>query len=198
MRTIALAAAVLLSLVLHPVPAQAQYALPLEGYAKYAPQKKCVRKDRVGTVQLARWLSMRGGTYGGTLRSCGSGGQSEHKDGRAFDWMLDADSEDDAMTAEAFIVEAFADDEIGGTHALARRMGIMYVIWDDKIYSAWYNFEPRPYKAGSSKTSRHRDHIHISLSKRGANAKTSWFVENAASLAALPAPARRSRIKPVD
>lgn len=165
-------------------PAQAKYVAPADGYATYQPQKSCARKDKPGTLTLAQWLAERGGTYGGTLRDCRSGGSSEHKDGRAFDWTLSAKSLDDQATAEAFITEAFADDEIGDTDALARRMGIMYVIWNDRIYSAWYGFEPRPYLNSGCRTRktcavtlRHRDHMHISLSKAGAQAKTSWYAE---------------------
>ena len=164
------------------VPVQAKYVLPVDSYATYQPQKACVRKDRSGTVALAQWLAVRGGSYGGTLRDCRSGGQSEHKDGRAFDWSLDASDLDDQASAEAFITEVFADDEIGDTDALARRMGIMYVIWNDKMYAAWDQFEPKGYlssgcrsKKRCSKTLRHRDHVHISLSMAGAKGKTSWY-----------------------
>lgn len=166
------------------VPTQAKYVVPVDGYATYQPQKTCARKDKPGTLALGQWLAARGGAYGGTLRDCRSGGSSEHKDGRAFDWTLDAKSLDDQATAEAFITEAFADDEIGDTDAIARRMGIMYVIWNDRIYSAWYGFEPRPYlnsgcrtRKGCSVTLRHRDHMHISLSNAGAQGRTSWYAE---------------------
>ena len=172
---------------LSTAPTQAKYVMPVDGYATYQPQKSCATTEKPGTVALGQWLSARGGAYGGTLRSCRGGGQSEHKDGRAFDWTLDATSIDDEATAQAFLTEAFADDELGDTDALARRMGIMYVIWDDRIYSAWYGFEPRNYLNGAcrsrktcSKTLRHRDHMHISLSKAGSRGLTSWYVEGAA------------------
>jgi hypothetical protein len=166
------------------VPAQGSYVLPVDSYAPYQPQKSCARKDKPGTVALGRWLVARGGVYGGTLRSCSSGGTSEHKDGRAFDWMLDATNADDRAVADAFLVEAFADDELGDTDALARRMGIMYVIWDDRMYAAWDGFEPKKYLSSGCRTRRtcsvtlrHRDHMHISLSKAGARGRTSWYVE---------------------
>ena len=157
---------------------------PVDAYARYQPQKKCVHKVKPGTEMLGEWLVTRGGAFGGTLRPCRSGGTSEHKDGRAFDWTLDATDVDDAAVAEAFLVEAFADDPITGeTDVLARRMGIMYVIWDDKMYASWESFEPHPYLNSScrkrrtcSTTLRHRDHVHISLSKPGAAARTSWYV----------------------
>jgi hypothetical protein len=169
------------------VPTLAKYVMPVDSYATYQPQKTCVRKDKPGTVALGLWLAARGGSYGGTLRDCRSGGQSEHKDGRAFDWTLDATDLDDQATADAFIIEAFADDELGDTDALARRMGIMYVIWNDKMYAAWDGFEPKNYLSSGcrsrrtcSPTLRHRDHMHISLSKAGAQGLTSWYVEAAA------------------
>ena len=169
------------------VPAHAQYVMPVESYPTYQPQKKCARKAKPGTVALGQWLVARGGAFGGTLRSCSSGGTSEHKDGRAFDWMLDARDADDRAIADAFLIEAFADDELGDTDALARRMGIMYVIWDDRMYAAWDGFEPKRYLSSGcrnrrtcSATLRHRDHVHISLSKRGARGLTSWYVEQAA------------------
>jgi hypothetical protein len=169
------------------VPAQAQYVMPVESYPTYQPQKKCARKAKPGTVALGTWLVARGGTFGGTLRSCSSGGTSEHKDGRAFDWMLDARDADDRAVADAFLIEAFADDERGDTDALARRMGIMYIIWNDRMYAAWDGFEPKRYLSSGcrtrrtcSATLRHRDHVHISLSKRGARGRTSWYVEQAA------------------
>jgi len=169
------------------VPTLAKYVMPVDSYATYQPQKKCARNAKPGTVALGQWLAARGGSYGGTLRDCRSGGRSEHKDGRAFDWTLDATDLDDQATADAFIIEAFADDELGDTDALARRMGIMYVIWNDKIYAAWDGFEPKNYLSSGcrsrrtcSPTLRHRDHMHISLSKAGAKGRTSWYVEGAA------------------
>jgi hypothetical protein len=65
-------------------------------------------------------------------------------------------------------------------------MGIMYVIWDDKMYASWESFEPRKYLSSScrkrrtcSPTLRHRDHVHISLSTPGAAGRTSWYAAQA-------------------
>jgi len=192
---VGLVTAVLLA-CLGAAPTQARFVLPVESYAPYQPQKSCARTDKPGTVALGQWLTARGGAYGGTLRACGSGGASEHKDGRAFDWTLDARDLDDQAVADAFIIEAFADDELGDTDALARRMGIMYVIWNDKMYAAWNGFEPTNYLSSScrsrktcSPTLRHRDHMHISLSKAGAKGLTSWYLETAAAAAAATAAA---------
>ena len=57
-----------------------------------------------------------------------------------------------------------------------------YVIWNDRMYPAWSRFEPEPYLSSScpsrkrcSPTLRHRDHVHVSLSRAGAKARTSWY-----------------------
>jgi len=154
----------------------------IEDYASYQPQTVCHPKPRKGTVALGRYLvETYGGGGGATGRACG-GGASEHKDGRAIDWTLDATKKADRKIAKAFLKDAFATDEDGNTHALARRMGIMYVIWNDHMYSAWDRFEIDDYLSSScpskqkcSKTLRHRDHMHISLSVPGAKGKTSWY-----------------------
>ena len=155
---------------------------PIEGYASYQPQTTCHPKPRKGTVLLGEYLvATYGGGGGATGRACG-GSASEHKDGRAIDWTLDATSKADRKIAKTFLKDAFAADEDGNTHALARRMGIMYVIWNDQMYSAWDRFEPEPYLSSGcasrkkcSTTLRHRDHMHISLSVAGAKGKTSWY-----------------------
>jgi hypothetical protein len=159
-------------------PAAAQ----VEDYAEYRPQQYCSPRAKPGTEALARWLVRRGGGYGAISRTCRSGGVSEHKEGRAFDWTLDASSEPDRQLAHDFLEAAFATDPRGNEDALARRMGIMYVIWNDHMYSAWDQFDGRDYLSSSCKTRqkcsttlRHRDHMHISLSRQAGKGLTSWY-----------------------
>jgi hypothetical protein len=150
----------------------------------YEGQTTCTKAPRPGTVALANWLM---GTYKrtgsmGMMRACGSGGTSEHKDGRAFDWKADVRKKATRRAAYDFIKKALAPDAAGNAHALARRMGIMYIIYDDTIWSSYRDFVPRPYlNAGCkkrkkcSRTLRHLDHVHISLGYAGAAAQTSWY-----------------------
>jgi hypothetical protein len=172
---------VLLAPVLLAAPAGA--VRPIEDYADYQPQTRCSPKAKPGTEVLGRWLVQRyGGAYGGISRACSEHTTSEHAEGRAFDWTLDATSRAGRRTARAFLRDAFATDRAGNTDALARRMGIMYVIWDDRIHSAWNGFAPERYRSSScakvrrcSATLRHRDHVHVSLTRSAARGKTSWF-----------------------
>ena len=157
-------------------------AAEVDGYADYKPQQYCRPAAKPGTKALARWLVRRGGGYGPISRNCGDGGTSEHKEGRAFDWLLDARSSKDRRLAADFLEDAFATDRQDNEHALARRMGIMYIIWNDHMYSAWDLFEREDYRSSSckslrkcSQTLRHRDHMHISLSRKGGAGLTSWY-----------------------
>lgn len=160
----------------------ASAATDIEGYAAYQPQERCAKRVKPGTRVLARWTWARGGAPGGTLRDCAAGGTSEHKDGRAFDWVLDASRKRDRRVARRYLRALFATDRAGHEHARARRMGIMYVIWNDRMWASWDRFESEEYLSSScrsrkrcSVTLRHRDHVHVSLSRPGARARTSWY-----------------------
>ncbi len=171
--------------VLVPAPAAwARYDTPVEDYAAYQPQTTCRRTVKPGTAELARWINRRfaEGTARPTLRSCRSGGTSEHKDGRAIDWSMDARSKADRLVVRDFLARLRRADAAGNEDALARRMGVMYVIWNDHMYSAWNGFDAEDYLNGGcrtparcSATLRHRDHVHVSLGRRGARGLTSWY-----------------------
>lgn len=158
--------------------------VPVDDYAGYEPQKVCRAQALPGTQALARWVnrSFAGGTAVASVRSCSSGGTSEHKDGRAIDWRMSATSARDRATVRKFLDRILAADAEGNPHALARRMGVMYVIWNDRMYASYRRFEARAYLSSScttlrtcSATLRHRDHVHISLSQDGGRGLTSWY-----------------------
>ena len=168
-------------------PARMPIAKPatLDPLASYEPQDGCRSTPLPGTRKLHSWLlnSNPGTRSSGMIRGCGVGGTSEHKDGRAIDWGgVDARTTSGRATAYRTIDRLLAPDKHGNTAALARKMGIMYLIYDDTIWSSYRNFEPRDYLNAGCKTRstcsaslRHLDHVHISLSKAGANAQTSWY-----------------------
>jgi hypothetical protein len=160
------------------------YDGPVEDYASYQPQTRCRDLPRPGTRELAEWIDARfaGGSALASVRSCTSGGTSEHKDGRAIDWSMDATDPGQRQEVRRFLDEVFATDGSGTPHALARRMGIMYVIWNDHMWASYDSFGRTDYRNAScagaatcSATLRHRDHVHISLSRAGARADTSWY-----------------------
>jgi len=158
-------------------------AAPVEDYASYRPQTRCAAAAKPGTIVVGRGLvKLFGGGFGPIWRRCAGGSVSEHKEGRAFDWTLDAARKADRQRARKFLDTAFATDSAGNEHARARRMGIMYIIWNDHMYAGYDRFEREPHLSPSctsletcSKTLRHRDHMHISLSRLGGYGQTSWY-----------------------
>ncbi|MDZ5622835.1 hypothetical protein SFC88_18495 [Nocardioides sp. HM23] len=157
---------------------------PIEDYPSYQPATRCAPHAKPGTAMLGRWIVRRyGGGFGGISRSCRRHGTSEHHEGRAFDWTVSATKAADRERVRQFLRHLFATDKAGNTDARARRMGVMYVIWNDHMYSAWDGYEAEPYKSSScrrirtcSPTLRHRDHVHISLTRKAARGETSWYV----------------------
>jgi len=160
---------------------------PVEPYAGYQPQTTCSAWDKPGTKTLARWVvATYGGRYGSISRSCAGRSVSEHKEGRAFDWTLNAALAADRARANRLMRDLFATGAEGEPAELARRMGVMYVIWNDHMYASYDQFRAKSYRSAScrrlstcSKTLRHRDHLHISLTRDGGAARTSWYVARA-------------------
>jgi hypothetical protein len=183
----AVALALAASMVLPTPPARALGFSPLvDAPAPYDGQRTCTKAPAPGTVALARWLMATYPATGsmGMMRGCHVGGRSEHKDGRAFDWAADVKRKPQRRAAYDFIAKALATDADGNAHALARRLGIMYFIYNDTIWSSYRDFEPRPYlnaacktRKKCSRTLRHKNHVHISLGLAGAAAQTSWYRE---------------------
>jgi subtilisin family serine protease len=169
---------------------------PVDPYARYEPQRTCDPFPKPGATLLAASLldAVPGTTHLGVTRSCDRGPRSEHKEGRAFDWGV---GPGEVVAVEEALALLLATDEAGNRHALARRMGIMYIIWDGTI---WASYRPddgwRAYRGPDP----HRDHVHVSLSWDGALARTSlWRASGAAprldaagALTSGTAPPRRS------
>jgi hypothetical protein len=167
------------------VPAQALgFLLPtrfsmkkIETMAPYVPQTSCQPAAKIGTVSLQAYLQKKypGTGSDGISRACNIGGRSEHKEGRAFDWAVNYYNPKQRAQAEAMLHWLLKRDKMGRQFANARRLGVMYVIWDRQI---WSTSDPvwRPYSGASA----HRDHVHISLSWAGARGKTSFWTGNVA------------------
>jgi hypothetical protein len=161
-------------------------SLQVDQPSSYDAQSTCTAAPRPGTLALAHYLLRAFPTTHsmGMMRGCAVGGRSEHKDGRAFDWGADVAKASTRTAAYGFIHKLLATDAEGNEHALARRMGIMYFIYNDTIWASYRDFAPRAYlnagcssKATCSRTLRHLNHVHISLGFAGAAAQTSWYRE---------------------
>jgi hypothetical protein len=145
----------------------------VEAFSPYLPQVSCDPKAKPGVVAFEQLMltTFRAGSSGGIVRNCSApgvaGGRSEHKEGRAWDWMLNPNSYTDQAAGAQAISWLLADDATN-----ARRLGVMYLIWNRRIWSAHDNAQGwRPYNYGDPHTS----HIHVSFSWAGAEKRTSWW-----------------------
>lgn len=171
-----------------PVPLP-KVALPptIDWQAEYQGQKLCSDWAKPGAVKLSALLKQTYGSYTTYItRSCATAGVSEHEEGRAIDWMVDEEIPEQRAKAEAFLEWVTAPGPNGEPGAMARRLGIMYLIWDDKMWRVYRPEDGWQEYSGCSKkqaeaydTSCHRDHIHISLTWDGAYAKTSFWTGSA-------------------
>jgi len=162
-----------------------------EAFASYVPAVGCDMRINPGTEALGQLMKA---TYPDTSyglgRTCGAGTgkASEHTDGRAVDWMVSIRTATGSAEANAVIAWLFATDGNGVTYANAKRLGVMYLIWNNKIWGAYSADQGwRPYSncantpQPSMDTACHRDHIHFSLSWEGAMKKTSFWSNTVAA-----------------
>jgi hypothetical protein len=192
----------------HPkgLPRQSSYRGKLDDPAGYQMQQACVSAPSRGVVKL-RALALktygRGGSSPATPRACTSGGTSEHKDGRAWDWMLSVHNTADKRVAANFLAWLTGPGPSGTRGEMARRLGVMYVIFNHKSWASYRGSWER-YDGSDPHTS----HIHISLSWNGARAHTSfwtghrWAVDYGTCVAfrgqPAVAPTARPRTKPCE
>jgi hypothetical protein len=164
----------------------------IEPLAGYVEDTSCDLRIRPGTRRLASLLartyrSFQAADWASTY-TCGTDGtRSEHYDGRAIDWMVDVHNDREHAAAKAFLALLLAPDRFGNADAMARRLGVMYVIYDNRMWGAWdgrwedYNgcsHLPQPAYANSC----HRTHMHISLSWDGAMGRTSFWTHRVPAL----------------
>jgi len=175
----AIAGSIAGAFALSAAPAHAALPTPdftgiaIDGYAPYDGQTTCDPTPKPGVVDFRNiLLDEYPGRDTGISRDCSRPGQSEHKEGRALDFEFNAGNPTQAAQAATVLNWLLATDRAGNAHALLRRFGIMYIIWNHKIFSAhkasqgWQPYDgPNP----------HTDHIHFSFSWAGAREQTSWW-----------------------
>jgi hypothetical protein len=175
------------------VPYAPAFHPSIDPYSSYEPENTCSPAPKPGVVAY-RDLLVRtyGSRWNNISRACSSS-SSGHEEGRALDWGNLATNATQQAQATALFGWLFATDANGNKHAMARRLGIQYIQYNNRMWRAYdpgAGWQPQMMggKACSTlgstyKTSCHRDHIHTSFSWNGANKKTSFFT------GAIPCPA---------
>ena len=155
----------------------------------YDRATRCRKSMTKGALALVSWLQRNArGTYWGGVRCERLSGStfSMHAEGRAIDWHLDVHNAADRREAERLLAMIFGPDSQGNENALARRMGIVEAIWDCRYYGFWMpggqskRYSPCTDSRGKLRgdvdpTIAHRNHIHFSLSRAGAQMRTSYW-----------------------
>lgn len=162
----------------------------IEPMADYVEQTTCEPHARPGTLKLAYLLAATYGAVGSSWNStyaCGTDGtRSEHYDGRAIDWMVSVRNTLQNAAARATLTWLLSTDRAGNRFAMARRLGIMYIIFDNKMWGAW-DGRWEDYNGCAKLLSRandnacHRTHMHISLGWNGAMGRTSFWTKRVAA-----------------
>lgn len=144
---------------------------------EYEPQTTCEDSPKPGALRLEQIIK---GTYGADQytwipRDCDRGGRSEHKEGRAIDWMVDVRDPQQRANAEAFLNWLLGPDANGRPYGHALQLGIMYIGWHDRFWRGyaidrgWTELKgcfAKPEEKHDNYC--HRNHIHISLTWAGA------------------------------
>jgi len=153
----------------------------------YEGQASCDPTPKPGAIRTSDLIKA---TYGAEQevwisRGCDVGAQSEHKEGRALDWMTSVRKAQERANAETFLQWLLGPDSAGVPYGNAMRMGVMYIGWNDRI---WRGYDvPRGWTElkgcfsktdPGSDTTCHRNHIHISFTWDGAAAITSMWTGN--------------------
>ncbi|MET0882861.1 MAG: VCBS repeat-containing protein [Acidimicrobiales bacterium] len=154
-------------------PATPTFNGGIEPYGEYDGQSTCSPSIKPGMAAFMRIvLRNYGGGSLGVSRACGAGGQSEHKEGRAWDWAMNAGSARDRSRVQALMNWLFATDTRCNHYARARRLGVMYIIWNRHMFRL-YDVDRgwAPYSGSSP----HTDHVHFSLTRDGGAGSVSFY-----------------------
>jgi hypothetical protein len=167
-------------------PADALVDVPIEGFL-YDRATRCHPRPNPGVAALAAWLDANvRGVFWGSYRCerWGRDSASLHAENRAIDWHLDVSVAADRRAADRLLRLLLAPDKAGNVQALARRMGVEELIWDCgywgsgmpsfRPYGPCYTKRGKP-RRDVDRTTAHKDHIHIGMTKAGARARTSFW-----------------------
>jgi len=163
------------------IPAPPTKALPsaLDVASPYEPQRTCDPTAKPGVLAFAElmksYYAATSKTTYGISRNCDSG-VTEHSEGRALDWMLSVNNPTQKAIADSVTAWLSAPDAQGRPGAMARRFGIMYIIWNRHM---WRAYDPGRGWATYTGPVPHTDHIHFSFSWDGAYKRTSWWTGKA-------------------
>ena len=166
-------------------PAKPSFGPAIDPIPSYEGQSRCSPNAKPGVLAFQKMVMIAypGTGYGSIARGCDSGGTSEHKEGRAWDWGVDVGNSGQEAAAQNLFKWLFARDSYGNQYAMARRLGVMYLIHNRKIWfpsGGWRVYcKQRPKgcvsPSSGSVLSPHTDHVHFSFTWDGAMKRTTFW-----------------------
>src|SRR5918996_195386 len=104
--------------------------------------------------------------------------------GRVLDWARNAAVPAERAQVRELLGWLLAPDAYGNPHAMARRLGVMYIIWNRRMWSSWdagwevicvqKGKRCRDPETGAA-VHAHRDHVHFSFGWPGARMLTTFW-----------------------
>ncbi len=148
----------------------------IESFPLFDGQSTCSPSAKPGTAAFRSMVMANyGGGDSGIVRACSVGSTSEHKEGRAWDWSMNAYDAGDRARVQDLFNWLFATDTNCNRFANARRLGLMYVIWNRQMFRM---YEPARGWTAYTGPVPHTDHVHFSFTRAGGNATTSYWTRN--------------------
>ena len=187
--------AVVLATPAAAAPNVGKYGRAIDPIPGYDGASKCDPDPEPGVVAFQRMvMNAYPGTGAGSIsRACSGSVSSEHHEGRAWDWGVNAGVPSQKRKADALIKWLIAEDKWGNARAMARRTGIMYLIWNRRIWFPWSGWDVycEQKKRGcvdpddGGVRSPHTDHVHFSFTWQGARKKTTFTRRSRSYISAI-------------
>jgi hypothetical protein len=156
----------------HVYPTTPNFPPTIDAYATYQGGTTCSPTAKPGVVDVRNLVLQ---TYGrvswAIVQQPCSSSVNEHKEGRALDIGFDARTTTGYNQGNDFLHWLLFPDQYGNPNAMARRLGVMYVIWNRRMWRAYNPRGWQPYTGSDP----HVNHVHISFSWRGAMRGTTWW-----------------------
>ncbi len=146
---------------------------PLDDYAPKELATSCDPVPKPGVKLFRQWALSQWGERPGSpeniIRACSSTKSDEHQEGRAWDLMVTS------IEHGQQIVDALTAND----NELLRRAGVMYMIFNRRMWRAYAHGGNPPGSWGPYDTSKgqspHTDHVHFSFGWPGARGETSLY-----------------------
>ncbi len=151
-------------------------------------QSTCSPSAKPGAKAVLKLLIKTwGGSSSGISRACGAGSRSEHKEGRALDWHMSVKKASQRKRVNAALSWITANNG-----EVALRLGIMYVIWNQHIWSVYYpELGWRLMEDRGGSTANHKDRPHLTVVGRRLSADV--LVDRTTHRRPVELPLRRTR-----